>query len=443
MISDTTISQSLWHPYTQMASFSASENVIVRGDGAWVWDRDGRRYFDGISGLWNVNLGHRRREIIDAISRQLDQLDFFPLNGFAHEPALNLADRLTAIAPSGLDRVFLTPGGGEAADTAIKMSRRFWKLSGQPERHCVLSLQGAYHGSTFGALSAAGLDVEKDGFEPLLEGFHVAPDAHQDPDATQLRALIERIGAGRVASIMLEPVQGVGGAKVVPSKYLEAVQALADTFGFHIIVDEIATGFGRTGRMFACVSEPIRPDFMLISKALTNGSAPLGAVLTTNEVYEAYLGTADSNRALMHGFTFGGHPASCSAALACLDLHAAERPELRAADTGQALKMAIEGIAARSQLLLGVSGRGLMLALEFDDRASVDVDGRLLSCAGAAAIFAQRRGVIARTIGHRINLMPVLTASDDEFEFLISAMAGTITDIEMRAKIKNRKSLPA
>jgi adenosylmethionine-8-amino-7-oxononanoate aminotransferase len=417
----------LWHPYTARAEYRKQAMLIVRAQGSIVWDVEGHSYLDGISGLWNVNLGHNRPEIKNAITSQLGELDYFPLNGFSHDPAIKLAKGLAEIAPKGLTKVFFTPGGGEATDTAIKMSRRYWSLVGQATRSNIVSLEGAYHGSTFGALSAAGIQDERSGYEPLLNGFHQAPGLLAAEPMKALKGYVERLGPETVAAIILEPVQGVAGILVPPAGYLRAVRRLANEIGCHLIVDEIATGFGRTGKIFASNHDDVVPDFLLVAKAMTNGTAPLGAVLTTDEICSAHSNRSGLEGIFMHGFTFGGHPIACAAGLATLAIHRSENPSELANQKGKRLLGILKGeLILRSHIVKGVRGIGLMIGLEFANTQRTGAK----QFAEAVARKCKDRGLIVRSIGGVIPIMPPLTISQDELGRLAATLITSVGLVE-------------
>ena len=325
----------VWHPCTQMREHDAQLPLIpiVRGDGAWLIDADGKRYFDGISSWWSCLFGHANPRIAAAIAEQAARLNHVMLAGFTHEPALQLAEELARIAPSGLTRVSYAGDGASAVEIALKMSFHYWRNAGQPQRTRFVALANAYHGETLGALSVSDLPLYRAVYGPLLFDPIVAPspdwldaepgESHDEVARRRLgdmRALLER-HAHETCAVIVEPlVQCSGGMRMHAPSYLAGLRALCDEFDVHLLADEIAVGFGRTGTRFACEQAALTPDFLCLSKGLTGGALPLSAVLTTSRIYEAFLGDYAANNAFLHSHTFSGNPIACAAALASLSI---------------------------------------------------------------------------------------------------------------------------
>jgi len=323
----------VWHPCTQMREHASQLPLIpiVRGDGAWLIDADGNRYLDGISSWWSNLFGHANPRIAEAVAAQAARLNHVMLAGFTHEPALQLAEQLVRIAPPGLRRVSYASDGASAVEIALKMSFHYWRNTGQPQRTRFIALANAYHGETLGALAVSDLPLYRAVYGPLLFEPLVAPspdwlDAEPGERAddvahrrlADMRALLER-HAHETCAVIIEPlVQCSGGMRMHAPSYLAGLRALCDEFDVHLIADEIAVGFGRTGTMFACEQASIAPDFLCLSKGLTGGALPLSAVMTTDEVYDAFLGDYAANNAFLHSHTFSGNPIACAAALASL-----------------------------------------------------------------------------------------------------------------------------
>jgi adenosylmethionine-8-amino-7-oxononanoate aminotransferase len=323
----------VWHPCTQMREHASQLPLIpiVRGDGAWLIDADGNRYLDGISSWWSNLFGHANPRIAEAIAAQAAQLNHVMLAGFTHEPALQLAEQLVHIAPPGLSRVSYASDGASAVEIALKMSFHYWRNTGKPQRTRFIALANAYHGETLGALAVSDLPLYRAVYGPLLFDPIVAPspdwlDAEPGENAddvarrrlADMRALLER-HAHETCAVILEPlVQCSGGMRMHAPSYLAGLRALCDEFDVHLIADEIAVGFGRTGTLFACEQALIAPDFLCLSKGLTGGALPLSAVMTTDKVYDAFLGDYAANNAFLHSHTFSGNPIACAAALASL-----------------------------------------------------------------------------------------------------------------------------
>ncbi|MDA8164885.1 MAG: adenosylmethionine--8-amino-7-oxononanoate transaminase [Desulfobacteraceae bacterium] len=328
----------LWHPYTQMKDYARRElPVIERAEGLFLYDLQGRRYYDTISSWWCILHGHRHPTIARAVHEQLDRLEQVLLAGFSHPPAIELAERLVAITPPGLAKVFYSDNGSTACEIAIKMSLQYWRQTGHPERNRFVALERGYHGDTIGTMSLGGVPEFHQAFAGLLfDSYRLpAPECYRCPMGkergecgleclTPFAELLEREGK-HIAGFILEPLlQAAGGMNIYPPAYLQKAADLARAHGVHLILDEVATGFGRTGRMFALEYADLAPDFLCLSKGLTGGFLPLAATLTTDEVYEAFYGDYAEGRTFFHGHTFTGNPLGVAAALGSLRVFAEE-----------------------------------------------------------------------------------------------------------------------
>ena len=305
--------------------------VITRGDGCYVWDDRGRRYLDGLAGLFVVQAGHGRRELAEVAARQAQELAFFPLWSYAHPAAVDLAERLAALAPGDLNRVFFSSGGGEAVETAWKLAKNYFRLVGKPMKHKVISRSIAYHGTTHGALSITGLPGLKQQFEPLVPSTFRVPNTnhyrapvHGDDleafgrwAADQVGVAIEAEGPETVAAVFLEPVQNAGGCFPPPPGYFQRVREICDEHDVLLVSDEVICAFGRLGTTFGAERYGYQPDMITCAKGLTSGYSPLGATIVSDRLAEPFLRTGTS---FAHGYTFGGHPVSCAVALANLDI---------------------------------------------------------------------------------------------------------------------------
>ncbi|MGW1060965.1 aspartate aminotransferase family protein [Micromonospora sp. NBC_01412] len=326
----------LWMHFTRMASYSAGEvPTIVRGEGAYVWDSQGRRYLDGLAGLFVVNAGHGRTELAEAAAKQAGELAYFPLWSYAHPKAVELAEKIASLAPGDLNRVFFTTGGSEAVETAWKLARAFFKRTGKPNKHKVVSRHLAYHGTSMGALSITGLPGIKSDFEPLVPGgikvpntnFYRAPEHGDSPEAfgrwaaEEIRRAIEREGPDTVAAVFLEPVQNSGGCFPPPPGYFQRVREICDAYDVLLVSDEVICSWGRLGEYFGAVRYGYQPDIITTAKGITSGYAPLGAMIASDRLMEPFL---TETGMFAHGVTFGGHPVSCAVALANLEVFARE-----------------------------------------------------------------------------------------------------------------------
>lgn len=306
--------------------------IITHGDGVYIWDSNGKRYLDGLSGLFTCQVGHGRKEIAKAASKQAKKLEFFPLWSYATEPAIELAARLADYAPGDLNRVFFTTGGGEAVESAWKLAKQYFKLTGKPTKHKVVSRSIAYHGTPHGALAITGLPTFKIPFEPITPGgfrvpntnFYRAPKGH-DTDiyefgqwaANRIAEAIEFEGPDSVAAVFLEPVQNAGGCFPPPPGYFERVREICDEYDVLLVSDETICAFGRIGSIFACNDFGYVPDIITCAKGMSSGYAPIGAMIASDRLFEPF---NDGKTAFAHGFTFGGHPVSAAVALANLDI---------------------------------------------------------------------------------------------------------------------------
>ncbi|MFC0106824.1 aspartate aminotransferase family protein [Kibdelosporangium aridum] len=325
-------SEHLWMHFTRHSTFADTPPpVIVRGEGAYVFDAEGKRYLDGLAGLFAVQVGHGREELAQAAAEQTRQLGYFPLWGTAHPKAVELAERLAASAPGDINRVFFTVSGGESVETAWKLAKQYFKLTGKPTKHKVISRSLAYHGTSQGALSITGIPAAKQDFEPLVPSaikvpntnIYRAPVFGDDPEAygrwaaDQIAAAIEMEGPDTVAAVFLEPVQNTGGCFVPPPGYFQRVREICDQYDVLLVSDEVICAFGRLGHDFGAKRYGYQPDIITVAKGLTSGYAPLGAVLVSDRLMEPYL---QGTTTFLHGSTYGGHPVSCAVAMANLDL---------------------------------------------------------------------------------------------------------------------------
>ncbi|MEP6661349.1 MAG: aspartate aminotransferase family protein [Acidimicrobiales bacterium] len=325
----------LWMHFSQLGAFQRDEiPIMTRGEGCYVFDQHGRRYLDGLSGLFVVQVGHGRRELGEAAARQSAELGFFPVWGYGHEPAIELAARLAHLAPGDLNRVFFTTGGSEAVESAWKLAVAYFAAIGQPRRHKVISRYIAYHGTTFGALSITGVPSIKGIYEPLVPGaikvantdrYRCIDCSHLDgctlrcADDIEQRILME--GPDTVAAVFLEPLQNSGGGFKPPAGYWQRVREICDRYGVLLVSDEVICAFGRLGTWFGGERYGYVPDIMTFAKGVTSGYAPLGGLIVSDRIVAPFL---EDTKVFLHGITFGGHPVSCAVALANLDLMESE-----------------------------------------------------------------------------------------------------------------------
>jgi adenosylmethionine-8-amino-7-oxononanoate aminotransferase len=438
--------RTLWHPFTQMSEWMDGRPVVIeRGEGNYLIDTEGNRYFDGVSSLW-VNLyGHDHPRIRAAIHEQLDRLAHSTLLGLASRPSIELAERLTELAPPGLKRVFFSDSGSTAVEVALKMAFQFWQQKGDPaarERTRFVALKDAYHGDTLGALSAGGIETFHEIFRPLVFDMLRAENAYcyrcpyelHHPECNihcleSLDGILERHGH-EVAAVIVEPlVQAAAGMRLLPHGWLRRVRELCNHHGTLLIVDEVATGFGRTGRMFACEHEGVSPDLMAIAKGITAGFLPLAATLATEEIFNGFLGPVRDNRQFFHGHSYTGNALGCAAALASLDVFEAERVLDRVREVSVHLAHRLE--ALRQLPAVGdIRQLGLMVGIELVRNRETKEPFPPGEQVGAQVCMAIRKyGVILRPLGDTVVLMPPLSTRREEIDHLIDALSKCIAQV--------------
>ena len=411
----------LWHPFTQQQGWAEEEPVIVeRAQGAELVDAGGRRYIDGVSSLWCNVHGHRHPRIDRAVRAQLDRVAHSTMLGLSHPPAIRLARRLVELAPRGLTRVFYSDSGSTAVEIALKMAFQYWQQrgGGEARRTRFLSLRDAYHGDTVGSVSVGGIDLFHSLYRPLLfDAIQAEPGDAADME----RALSAH--AGEVAAVVVEPlVQGAAGMRVHPPGYLTDVRELCDRHGAFLICDEVATGFGRTGRMFACEHEDVAPDFLCLAKGITGGYLPLAATLTTERVYEGFLGAYEDFRTFFHGHTYTGNPLACAAALATLEVFDRERTLERLGPKIELLGLLLDDVAALPGVA-EVRRRGLMCGIDLGEHPPEHRMGHRVTLA------ARRAGAIVRPLGDVVILMPPLAISEVELARLVAIVSESIAEV--------------
>jgi len=410
----------LWHPFTQQRGWADEQPLIIeRGRGCTLYDTDGNAYIDGISSLWCNVHGHGHPAIDAAVREQLGRIAHTTMLGLSHPPAIELAQRLIEIAPAGLSRVFYSDNGSTAAEVALKMAFQYWRHRGETERTGFVCLRGAYHGDTIGSVSVGGIELFHECFGPLLfDAWQAEPG-----DAEHLDRLL-RERAGKVAAVIVEPlVQGAAGILTHPDGYLSQVRALCDEHDVLLICDEVATGFGRTGTMFACEQEDVAPDLMCVAKGLTGGYMPLAATLATERIYEAFLGEFEQYKTFFHGHTYSGNPLACAAALATLETFERENTLQALAPKIALLGELLDEHVAQLASVRAVRRRGLMVGIELEDFPAAARMGHQVTLA------ARRRGAIVRPLGDVVVLVPPLVISDVQLRCLVAATGAAICEV--------------
>ena len=391
--------------------------MIVSGEGCELIDADGKRYLDGTSSLWCNVHGHRHPTIDRAVQEQLGRVAHTTMLGLTHPLAIELAERLVELAPGDLSRVFYSDTGAAATEIALKMAFQGHLQAGETRRTRFAYIENSYHGDTLGAVSVGGIEVFHERFKPLL--FDAIKLPFGDAEAAA-RIIAEH--ASELAAVIVEPlVQGAGGLLVAPDGYLRALREACDAAGAFLICDEVATGFGRTGTMFACEQEGVAPDILCLGKGLTGGYLPLAATLATEAIYERFLGGVDELKTFFHGHTYTGNPLGCAAAIATLDVFRDDDVLTHAGERADQLGRLLDELVAPLPGVHEVRRRGLMVGVELLPHAAADRAGHRV------IVEARRRGVLLRPLGDIVVLMPPLAISSEQVEQLVSVTAEAIT----------------
>ena len=440
----------IWHPFTQMKDWVGEKPIIIsEGRDCFIKDIYGKWYLDGVSSLWVNIFGHRKKEIDEAIKGQLDNIAHSSLLGLSNVPAIRLAQRLARVVnssfvlhPSSLNKVFYSDNGSTAVEVGLKMAFQYWKHKGVEGRNAFASIKNAYHGDTIGAVSVGGIDMFHEVFGPLLFKTYRLPSPYcyrcelgmEYPDC-KLACLnksgeILKVHADEIAALIVEPlIQAAGGMITSPPGYLKGLGELCRKYDILMIADEVATGFGRTGKMFACEHEDVVPDIMCLSKGITGGYMPLAVTLATEEVYNAFLGEFRDMKTFFHGHSYTGNPLACAAAIACLDLF--EKEEV------------LKGIQSKINILEGwlkevlrldhvgdVRNVGLMAGVELvKDKRTKEPYGREEKTGWRVAYHARDNGVVIRPLGNVIVIMPPLSISEQNLNQLLKVIRESIVKV--------------
>ena len=425
--------EALWLPFTANRQFKANPRLLARASGMYYWTADGRKVLDGTAGLWCVNAGHARREITQAVAAQLETLDFGPTFQLAHPLAFQLANELVRIAPSGLDHVFFTNSGSEAVDTALKIALAFHRVRGAGTRTRLIGRERAYHGVGFGGISVGGIVPNRRTWSAaLIPGVDHLPHTHDLarnafsrglPEhgaelADELEGIIALHDASNIAAVIVEPVAGSTGVLLPPRGYLQRLREICDRHGILLIFDEVITGFGRTGSAFAAQEFGVRPDMITLAKGLTNGCIPMGGVLLSKAIYEAFMQGPDGIE-LFHGYTYSAHPAACAAGLATLGLYEREGLLTRAASLGKYWEDAAHALRGLPHVI-DVRNYGLILGLELEP-----IPGKVGTRGYEVFTRCFERGVLVRQTGDVIALSPPLIVEKAQ----IDQIFGTLSEV--------------
>jgi adenosylmethionine-8-amino-7-oxononanoate aminotransferase len=438
----------LWLHFSRMGAYQdgADIPIIVKGDGCHVWDDKGNRYFDGLSALFCVNIGHGRADVAQAGARQAEELGFFTNWSYAHPRAIELAARIAALAPGDLNRVFFTSGGGEAVETALKLARQYHKLTGHPNKTKVIARDIAYHGTTLGALSATGITALRAPFEPFTPGGCHVPNTNQyrlkpgyGPEmlADAVAERIEFEGPDTVGAVIMEPVQNAGGCFTPPEGYFQRVREICDRYDVLMISDEVICSWGRLGEWFGAQRFDYQPDIITTAKGITSAYAPMGALIASDKVFEPF---AHGDATFMHGFTFAGHPMACAVALANIDVLEHEGVLENVREHEGAFRSMLDSL--RDIPIVGdVRGAGYFHALELvrdqDTKESFDDDESewLLREFLSGELF--KRGLICRADDRGdpvIQLSPPLIAQPEHFEEIEGVLRPVLEEASRRLR---------
>jgi adenosylmethionine-8-amino-7-oxononanoate aminotransferase len=438
----------LWMHFTRHSTYEDGGQVpiMVRGDGCRVWDAAGREYLDGLAGLFVVQAGHGRRELAETAARQASELAFFPIWSYAHPAAIDLAERLAAYAPGDLNRVFFTTGGGEAVESAWKLAKQYFKLTGKPTKHKVISRSIAYHGTPQGALAITGVPDLRIPYEPLVPGAFKVPNtnAYRAPGhlggdlkafgrwaADRVEEAILAEGADTVAAVFVEPVQNAGGCFPPPPGYFERLREICDTHDVLLVSDEVICAFGRIGSMFACDDFGYVPDIITCAKGMTSGYSPIGAMIASERLFEPF--KAGSNT-FLHGYTFGGHPVSAAVAMANLDIFEREGLNDHVRRESPVFRATLEKLLDLP-IVGDVRGEGFFFGIELvKDKATKETfspaeSETLLRGFLSKALF--EAGLYCRADDRGdpvVQLAPPLVAGPAEFDAMEQILRGVLTD---------------
>ena len=439
----------LWMHFSRQSVMEDGHGVpiIVKGEGHHIWDSKGKKYFDGLAGLFVVNAGHGRRRLAQVAAKQAEELAFFPLWSYAHPSAIELADRLAGYAPGDLNRVFFSTGGGEAVETAFKLAKYYWKLQGRPTKHKVISRAVAYHGTPQGALAITGIPAMKEMFEPITPGGFRVPNTNyyraQEMGfegsieqfglwaANRIEEMILFEGPETVAAVFLEPVQNSGGCFPPPPGYFARVREICDQYDVLLVADEVITGFGRIGNFFASTTYGFEPDMITCAKGMTSGYSPIGATIVSEKIYEPF---KHGSTAFYHGYTFGGHPVSSAVALANLDIFEEEKLNENVQENSPVFRRTLEKLLDLP-IVGDVRGDGYFFGIELvkdkttKETFNDDESERLLRGFLSKALF--EAGLYCRADDRGdpvIQLAPPLTIGPAEFDEIEGILRSVLTE---------------
>jgi beta-alanine--pyruvate transaminase len=426
-----------WMPFTANRQFKANPRMLARADGMNYWTADGREILDAVAGLWCVNAGHGRREITEAVSRQLQTMEFAPTFQMGHPSAFELANRLVEIAPPGMERVFFTNSGSESVDTSLKIALAYQRARGVASKTRLIGREKGYHGVGFGGISVGGIVNNRKFFSAsLIPGVDHMPHTHDLEHNAYSRGLpkwgahiandLERIialhDASTIAAVIIEPISGSAGAILPPVGYLQKIREICNKHDILLIFDEVITGFGRIGSPFAAQQFEVTPDLMTLAKGLTNGAVPMGAVFAQRKIYDAFMQGPENAIELFHGYTYSAHPIACAAGLATLDIYQREGLLRRAATLAPRLENAIHSLKGLPNVI-DIRNYGLIGAVEFEPRA-----GKPTARAYEVFLKCFERGVLVRAAGDVIAVSPPLIVEEKQIDRIVEVLGQAIRE---------------
>jgi beta-alanine--pyruvate transaminase len=423
-----------WMPFTANRQFKKAPRLLTKAQGMHYWDAQGRQILDGVAGLWCVNAGHGRTKIVQAIQEQAAEMDFAPPFQMAHPKAFELAERVAAIAPEGMNKVFFTNSGSEAVETALKMALAYHRVRGEASRTRLIGRERGYHGVNFGGISVGGMVANRKHFGTMLNGvdhirhthdaaknaFSVGQPAHGAELADDLERLVALHDASTIAAVIVEPVAGSTGVLIPPQGYLQRLREICDKHGILLIFDEVITGFGRTGNPFGAQTFGVTPDMMTVAKGLTNGCVPMGAVIAQQKLYDAFMNGPEHMIEFFHGYTYSAHPLACAAGIATLDTYAEDGLLTRAADLQGYFAERVHSLRGEPHVI-DVRNIGLVGGIELQP-----LPGEPTKRAFSIFLDLYERGLMVRTTGDTIALSPPLIIEREQIDQIVEMIRGAL-----------------
>jgi beta-alanine--pyruvate transaminase len=428
-----------WMPFTANRQFKANPRLLARAKGMYYTTSDGREVLDGVAGLWCVNAGHGRREITEAVTKQLETMEFAPTFQMGHPIAFELANRLAKIAPPGLDRIFFTNSGSESVDTALKIAIAYHRARGAGQRTRLIGREKGYHGVGFGGMSVGGMVNNRKFFgSSMLPGVdHLSHTLDHEHNAfsrgipqwgmhlaNELERLIALHDASTIAAVIVEPISGSAGVVLPPAGYLKRLREICDKHDILLIFDEVITGFGRVGKPFAAQAFDVTPDLITTAKGLTNGAIPMGAVFSQRKIYDAFMQGPENSIELFHGYTYSAHPVACAAALATQDIYAKEGLLTRAATLSKTWEDAVHSLRGLPHVI-DIRNYGLIGAVELEPR-----QGKPGARGFDVFLKCFERGVMVRQTGDTIAMAPPLVIEPKQIERIVETLSAVIREVE-------------